>query len=152
LSQRPRALIDTRIEDVHSLLRHQLNVLLTRLSIWHGQQQTQTPPVSPASQPFERFQTLLDERFAQWRQVAEYAGELDGVLKRARDPLDGSVFRDGKERRRDARQCLAHWRGQGRIKDRNASSTKEHARGRYRSCGALSSSRVVSIQLIAIQY
>ena len=61
-------------EDVHRLLRHQLHTLLTRLSILHGRRQTQL--VSPASQRFQRFQQLVDQRFAQWHQVAAYANQL----------------------------------------------------------------------------
>ncbi|OGB30234.1 MAG: transcriptional regulator [Burkholderiales bacterium RIFCSPLOWO2_12_FULL_61_40] len=64
-------------EDVHALLRHQLHTLLTRLSILQGRRQAaQAPLVSPASQRFQRFQQLVDERFAQWHQVADYASQL----------------------------------------------------------------------------
>lgn len=69
-------LIDAPQEDVHSLLRHQLHTLLTRLSILQGRRQTQEPLVSPASQRFQRFQQLVDKRFAQWHQVADYASQL----------------------------------------------------------------------------
>lgn len=73
---REDTLIDAPLEDVHALLRHQLHALLTRLNILHGRQQTQPPLISPASQRFKRFQQLLDERFAQWHQVADYASQL----------------------------------------------------------------------------
>jgi AraC-like DNA-binding protein len=63
-------------EDVHALLRHQLHTLLTRLSILQGRQQTQAPLVSPASQRFQRFQQLVDSRFVEWHQVADYASQL----------------------------------------------------------------------------
>lgn len=64
-------------EDVHALLRHQLHTLLTRLSILQGRRQAaQAPLVSPASQRFQRFQQLVDERFAEWHQVADYASQL----------------------------------------------------------------------------
>ena len=62
--------------DVHRLLRYQLHTLLTRLSILQGRRQTQEPLVSPASQRFQRFQQLVDKRFAQWHQVADYANQL----------------------------------------------------------------------------
>jgi AraC-like DNA-binding protein len=68
--------IDAPLEDVHALLRHQLHALLTRLGILHGRQQAQQQPISPASQRFRRFQQLVDERFAQWHQVADYASQL----------------------------------------------------------------------------
>nr|WP_315220483.1 helix-turn-helix domain-containing protein [uncultured Duganella sp.] len=71
---------DTRMaaaaEDVHALLRHQLHALLTRLSILQRGTTARPPPVSPASQRFGRFQQLVDERFAQWHQVADYADQL----------------------------------------------------------------------------
>ena len=69
-------MMDAPQEDVHSLLRHQLHTLLTRLSILQGRRQTQEPLVSPASQRFQRFQQLVDKRFAQWHQVADYASQL----------------------------------------------------------------------------
>lgn len=73
---REDTLIDAPQEDVHALLRHQLHALLTRLSILQGRRQAQESLVSPASQRFRRFQQLVDERFAQWHQVADYASEL----------------------------------------------------------------------------
>jgi AraC-like DNA-binding protein len=73
---REDTLIDAPLEDVHVLLRHQLHALLTRLSILHGRQQAQEPLISPASQRFKRFQQLVDERFAQWHQVADYASQI----------------------------------------------------------------------------
>ncbi len=74
---REDTLIAAPLEDVHALLRHQLHALLTRLSILQSRQQAQEEPlVSPASQRFKRFQQLVDERFAQWHQVADYASQL----------------------------------------------------------------------------
>ena len=67
-------LVGTPQEDLHRLLRHQLHTLLTRLRILQGRRQTQL--VSPASQRFQRFQQLVDQRFAQWHQVADYANQL----------------------------------------------------------------------------
>lgn len=73
---REDTLIDAPLEDVHALLRHQLHALLTRLGILHGRQQAQEPLISPALQRFKRFQQLVDERFVQWHQVADYASQL----------------------------------------------------------------------------
>ncbi len=73
---REDTLMDAQQEDVHRLLRHQLHTLLTRLSILQGCRQTQEPLVSPATQRFLRFQQLVDKRFAQWHQVADYANQL----------------------------------------------------------------------------
>ncbi|MGL1835108.1 AraC family transcriptional regulator [Rhodocyclaceae bacterium SMB388] len=64
------------LDDVHGLLRHQLHALLTRLGILQGRQQARDPVVSPALQRFKRFQQLVEERFAQWHQVADYANQL----------------------------------------------------------------------------
>jgi AraC-like DNA-binding protein len=73
---REDTLIDAPQEDVHALLRHQLHALLVRLSILQGRRQAQEPLLSSASQRFRRFQQLVEQRFAQWHQVAEYAGQL----------------------------------------------------------------------------
>jgi AraC-like DNA-binding protein len=73
---REDTLINASQEDVHALLRHQLHTLLARLSILQGRRQTQEPLVSPASQRFQRFRQLVDARFMQWHQVADYASQL----------------------------------------------------------------------------
>ncbi|MFZ6843077.1 AraC family transcriptional regulator [Undibacterium sp. RuTC16W] len=73
---REDTLIDAPQEDVHTLMRHQLHTLLTRLSILQGRRQAQEPTASPASQRFKRFQQLVEERFAQWHQLADYANQL----------------------------------------------------------------------------
>lgn len=70
------ARLEAPFDEVNALLRHQLHALLTRLSILHGRQQTQEPMMSAAMQRFNRFQQLVEERFAQWHQVADYAGRL----------------------------------------------------------------------------
>ncbi|UKA46672.1 helix-turn-helix domain-containing protein [Xanthomonas campestris pv. campestris] len=63
-------------EDVHALLRHQLHALLTRLSILHGRTQVRDVAVSAALRRFHRFQQLVEDRHAQWHQVANYADRL----------------------------------------------------------------------------
>jgi AraC-like DNA-binding protein len=63
-------------DDINALLRHQLHALLTRLSILRGRERAQEPVISPALQRFKRFQQLVEERFAQWHQVADYASQL----------------------------------------------------------------------------
>lgn len=73
---REDTLIDAPKEDVHALLRHQLHALLTRLSILQGRRQAEGSLVSPATQRFQRFQQLVEERFSQWHQVADYASHL----------------------------------------------------------------------------
>ena len=78
---REDTLIDAQQEDVHALLRHQLHTLLTRLSILQGRRQAQEPLVSSTSQRFRRFQQLVEERFTQWHQVADYASQLGYTQK-----------------------------------------------------------------------
>ena len=73
---REDTLVDAPLDDVHALLRHQLQALLTRLSILQGRRQAPEPLISPASQRFKRFQQLVNGRFAQWHQVADYASQL----------------------------------------------------------------------------
>lgn len=68
--------IDAPRDDLHALLHHQLHALLTRLSILQGRQRTHEPVISPALQRFKRFQQLVEERFARWHQVADYASQL----------------------------------------------------------------------------
>jgi AraC-like DNA-binding protein len=68
------ALMGAPQEDVHALLRYQLHTLLKRLSILQGRRQTQL--VSPALQRFQRFLQLVEQRFTQWHQVADYASQL----------------------------------------------------------------------------
>ncbi|WDJ95906.1 helix-turn-helix domain-containing protein [Xanthomonas campestris pv. incanae] len=63
-------------EEVHALLRHQLHALLTRLSILHGRTQVRDVAVSAALRRFHRFQQLVEDRHAQWHQVADYADRL----------------------------------------------------------------------------
>lgn len=78
--------IDAPRDDLHALLHHQLHALLTRLSILQGRQRTHEPVISPALQRFKRFQQLVEERFARWHQVADYASQLgytDKSLARA---------------------------------------------------------------------
>lgn len=73
---REDTLMDAPQDDVHSLLRHQLHTLLARLSILQGKRHPQAPLVSPAAQRFQRFQQLVEQRFAQWHQVVDYADQL----------------------------------------------------------------------------
>ena len=70
------AQLQAPFDDVNALLRHQLHALLTRLSILQGRQQPQEPVMSPALQRFKRFQQLVEEHFARWHQVADYAEQL----------------------------------------------------------------------------
>lgn len=73
---REDSLIDGPLDDLHALVRHQLYALLARLSILQGRQRARESIISPTLQRFKRFQQLVDERFAQWHQVADYASQL----------------------------------------------------------------------------
>ncbi|HEX7640711.1 MAG TPA: AraC family transcriptional regulator [Burkholderiaceae bacterium] len=85
---------DAPRDDVSSLLRHQLHALLTRLAILVGRQQEHGTVVSPALQRFKRFRKLVEERFAHWHQVADYAKELgytEKTLARAVEAAMGTT-------------------------------------------------------------
>ena len=88
------ARLEAPFDDVNALLRHQLHALLTRLRILHGRQQAQEPVMSPALQRFRRFEQLVEDRFAQWHQVADYANQLactEKSLTRAVTPTVGTT-------------------------------------------------------------
>jgi AraC-like DNA-binding protein len=84
VQMRADAAADAPAQDLHALLRYQLYALLARLAIAHGQrsQRAQREPANHrALQRFERFRQLLEQRFAQWHQVADYAGPLGCTQK-----------------------------------------------------------------------
>ncbi|EJE52545.1 DNA-binding domain-containing protein, AraC-type [Acidovorax sp. CF316] len=68
-------------QELHALLRYQLYALLARLAIAHGQRGQREPANHRALLRFERFRQLLEQRFAQWHQVADYAGPLGCTQK-----------------------------------------------------------------------
>jgi AraC-like DNA-binding protein len=72
---------DAPLDDVHALLRHQLHALLMRLAILQSRQRAHEPVISPALQCFKRFQQLVEENYARWHQVAEYASQLSYTEK-----------------------------------------------------------------------
>lgn len=88
---REDAQLDAQLDDMHALLRHQLHALLTRLSILQGRQRAQESVISPALQRFKRFQQLVDERFAQWHQVADYASQLGYTEKSLARAVTASI-------------------------------------------------------------
>jgi AraC-like DNA-binding protein len=73
--------LDGPLDVLHALLRHQLHALLTRLGLLHARQHPQQHAMSPPLERFRRFQELVDERFAQWHQVKDYAGQLSYTEK-----------------------------------------------------------------------
>lgn len=68
--------IDASLNEVHALLRHQLYTLLLRLSIFHDRQEVQACPHTRAIQRFKDFKQLVEENFARWHRVEDYARQL----------------------------------------------------------------------------
>ncbi len=81
LQMREDTQLDAAFEEVQALLRHQLHALLMRLAILQGHQRALEPVISPALQRFKRFQQLVEENFAQWHQVTDYASQLSYTEK-----------------------------------------------------------------------
>ncbi len=69
-------LIDAPTEDLHALLRYQLHALLSRCNLIHGRQEAHDMLNSRALQRFKRFRQAVEQRFATWHQVADYANHL----------------------------------------------------------------------------
>ncbi len=78
---RTDAAADVPAQGMHALLRYQLYALLARLAVFQGQHGAQETANHRAMQRFERFRKLVEERFAQWHQVADYAGQLGCTQK-----------------------------------------------------------------------
>lgn len=70
------SLIDSPSEDVHTLLRYQLYTLVTWLGIINDRRRAHDTSHSHALLRFMRFQKLVEDRFAEWSQVSEYAIRL----------------------------------------------------------------------------
>lgn len=70
------SLIDAPSEDVHTLLRYQLYTLVTWLGVIHNRRRGHDTSHSHALLRFMRFQKLVEEHFAEWSQVSEYAIRL----------------------------------------------------------------------------
>ena len=69
-------LVDAPTEDLHALLRYQLHALLSRLRLILGRQEVHDTPDSRALQRFKRFRQAVEQCFAKWHQVADYAHRL----------------------------------------------------------------------------
>jgi AraC-like DNA-binding protein len=70
------SMIDAPSEDVHTLLRYQLYVLVTWLGVIHDRRRVYDTSHSHALLRFTRFQKLVEEHFAEWSHVSEYAISL----------------------------------------------------------------------------
>jgi AraC-like DNA-binding protein len=64
------------IADVQVLLRYQLYAFAAWLAVVHGQRRIQEPQHFRALQRFNRFQKVVDQRFAEWKQLNDYAKHL----------------------------------------------------------------------------
>ena len=73
VQMRKDSLIDAPSEDVHTLLRYQLYVLVTWLGVIHDRRQVHDMLHSHALLRFTHFQKLIEEHFAEWSHVSEYA-------------------------------------------------------------------------------
>lgn len=87
---------DAPSDDLHALLRHQLHALLMRLAILQGQQRAHEPVVSPALQRFKRFQQLVEENFARWHLVADYASHLGYTEKSLARAVEAAMGMNAK--------------------------------------------------------
>lgn len=83
--------MDASLDDANALLRHQLHSLLTRLIILQGRQQAGDPVPAPALQRYNRFRQLVEDRFAQCHQVADYARQLGYTEKSLARAVLGST-------------------------------------------------------------
>lgn len=73
---REDSLIDAPSEDVHALLRYQFYALVTWLGCMHVQRKVRDLSCSRELSRFTQFQNLVEQRFAEWSQVDEYARRL----------------------------------------------------------------------------
>jgi AraC-like DNA-binding protein len=62
--------------DVQVLLRYQFYAFAAWLAVVHAQRRTQEPQHFGAHQRFNRFKKVVDQRFAEWKQLDEYAAHL----------------------------------------------------------------------------
>jgi len=76
VQMREDSLIDAPSEDVHTLLRYQLYVLVTWLGVIHDRRQVHDMLPSHTLLRFMHFQKLIEEHFAEWSQVSKYAIRL----------------------------------------------------------------------------
>jgi AraC-like DNA-binding protein len=68
--------IDAKIEDVHALLRYQILIFLKYICIFHHKLESGNSGSVCALQRFKQFQSLVEEHYTQWHQVAEYSKQL----------------------------------------------------------------------------
>jgi AraC-like DNA-binding protein len=99
--------------DVQALLRYQLYALMSWLTVVHGERRTQDSRDSTALQRFKRFQKLVEQRYAEWNQLSEYAAELgctEKTLTRATTLAIGMSAKAfiSKRINLEAKRLLAH--------------------------------------------
>ena len=67
---------DASPKDVHALLRYQLCALLVRLTILQDQHVEAAVARTPGIQRFAKFRRLVEQNYAGWHKVADYAAAL----------------------------------------------------------------------------
>jgi len=73
---REDARINADSPSVNALLRYQLYTLLARVRMIQERHASQTTPHSRALQRFRDFESLLENKFTTWHQIARYADQL----------------------------------------------------------------------------
>ncbi len=75
-----RMMVDTASDgspqDIHALLRYQLCALLLRLTILQDQHVRTASARTPGVQRFAKFRRLMEQNYAGWHQVSDYAAAL----------------------------------------------------------------------------
>ncbi len=104
-----------RLETIHALLKHQLCALLLRLAIFHERSEGASAPLRSGQERFAKFRELLDQKYAVWHQVADYALALsctERSLTRAALDADGRTAKHVITARiaLEAKRLLAHTR------------------------------------------
>lgn len=73
---REDARMDAASPNVHALLRYQLYTLLARIRIIHERHASHMTPHTRALQRFRDFESLVENKFTVWHQIARYAAQL----------------------------------------------------------------------------
>uniref|UniRef100_Q46MJ3 Transcriptional regulator, AraC family n=2 Tax=Cupriavidus TaxID=106589 RepID=Q46MJ3_CUPPJ len=99
--------------DVHALLRYRFYAFVAWLVVVYGRQYPGVALLSGSLQRFNRFQGLVDERFAEWNQLGDYARHLgcsEKTLTRAAIAAVGVSAKSLISRRinLEAKRLLAH--------------------------------------------
>jgi AraC-like DNA-binding protein len=105
--------LDTSATEVQALLRHQLCALLVRIGIVRRRQVAEHLTLQSELQRFRRFHQLVEQSFAKWHQVTQYARSLgctEQTLTRATTGVAGITAKAFVVSRinLEAKRLLAH--------------------------------------------